>query len=126
MLIQHFQHLFTYDMHCTCCVSPATNTVYHLCTYSLELLCSCSHAGMDTLTWLNIWWRVVGVMLELRATMVPHRYTVLASKFLLVVLSFNCNFPGHQDSLQLSCHNMTWKLVIPYMFTKSGLANCVS
>jgi len=24
-----------------------------------------SHAGMDTLTWLNIWWRGVGAMLEL-------------------------------------------------------------
>jgi len=31
-------------------------------------------------------WRAAGVMLELLTTMVPHRYTGLARKFLLVVL----------------------------------------
>jgi len=46
--------------------------------YSLELLCSCSHAGGETLTWSNTLWRAAGVMLELLATMVSHRYTMLA------------------------------------------------
>ena len=118
----------TYDMHCTCCVSPATNTVYHLCTYSLELLCSCSHAGGDTLTWLNIWWRWAGAMLELWATVVPHRYTGLASKFLLIVLCLSTAISQVTMIPTAFMPQYDMKVSDPfrYTFTKSGLANCVS
>ena len=70
----------------SCVYHPVTNIVYHLRMYSLELLCSCSHAGMDTFVLHSVSCSKMLPPQKPRMTGVIHHCTMLAGKFLLLVL----------------------------------------
>ena len=131
--------LCPYNVHCTCCESPATNTVYHRCKCSLELLCSRSHAGMDTFMLQSISCNKMLPPHKSRMNVIKHHCTMLARKFLLLVLclttqqerylsivpwqqctiTFAALIPKSPDSLQLSYHKQKCKFVI-YMILPSN------
>ena len=64
---------------------PQTQCIICICVYSLELFCS-SHAGMDTFVLHSILCNKMLPPHNWRITWVLHHCTMLASKFLLLVL----------------------------------------